>query len=382
MVLLAVVPYLQPAPGQITLAQSEQLQSMLWINGFTAIIALPSFWYALTKLRGKQIPFVERKYFLASSVGLGLCPVIFWLGFQAATNHWLVWATAPLNIFAILLPLWWFMEVGRRNLDQNGGQRNWGMVNFSAFISMPIIILVEIILLGIALAFGILWLIQQPEFAPVFQLLQSQAASDPQVIESMLQDLLPIIQRPGWITAGFIGISLIIPLVEELLKPLALWFLIKRKIAPAQGFTAGLLCGATFALLESLYAIIAVSADTWLITAIGRVGTGLLHILTTGLTGWALASSWQDGKYLRIGLTFTTSVLIHGVWNFFALLMGIGQTLTQLPFEASKPSSVAAPWILVMIAGWMFALLIQINRKLQSGKTPPSLPSSTQERMG
>jgi len=37
-----------------------------------------------------------------------------------------------------------------------------------------------------------------------------------------------------------------IPLVEEMLKPLAVWFLVSWRLSPSEGFTAGLISGLAF----------------------------------------------------------------------------------------------------------------------------------------
>jgi hypothetical protein len=42
-----------------------------------------------------------------------------------------------------------------------------------------------------------------------------------------------------------------------------------------------------------------------------------------GLMGWALASTWQDGRYLRLVLTYLGVSALHGLWNLFSLAQGI-----------------------------------------------------------
>jgi len=83
----------------------------------------------------------------------------------------------------------------------------------------------------------------------------------------------------------------LIPLLEELLKPLAIWILVWRKLTPVEGFVAGLICGSAFGLIESIGNLASISGSDWIIVVLGRTGTGLLHTVATGLVGWGLASA-------------------------------------------------------------------------------------------
>ena len=58
------------------------------------------------------------------------------------------------------------------------------------------------------------------------------------------------------------------------------WFLV------AQGFVAGMLSGACFALYENLTALSAAGSGNGTTILLARVGTGLLHIVTAGMVGW------------------------------------------------------------------------------------------------
>jgi RsiW-degrading membrane proteinase PrsW (M82 family) len=239
---------------------------------------------------------------------------------------------------------------------------------------MPLIIFLEIAVLVITVLFGFVWLLQQPGFRDLFAQFQGQLQTDPQQILLLSEKIQPFLKQPGFIVAGFFVVSLFVPLIEELFKTLALWFFVKKNWSPTEGFVTGLLCGAAFAFAESLTSMAAIPVDAWLQTAFGRMGTGLLHIFTAGFSGWALTSTWQDGKYLRLGLVFLSNVFLHGIWNFFAILFGVGPFLQSFSLPTGNGLSAAAPWILVLIASLMFSGLITMNHKLQAESTPPDLP--------
>ncbi len=107
----------------------------------------------------------------------------------------------------------------------------------------------------------------------------------------------PYLSNPAVIATILSYIALIVPLIEELLKPLAVWIFATKIESPAQGFAMGVLCGAAFALIESLNA----SADgtaTWPFIVGIRAGTGLLHMTTSGLVGWGIVSAVREKHIL------------------------------------------------------------------------------------
>jgi len=299
------------------------------------------------------------------------------LSSQLPPNRSYGWLPAIISVFTVLIPIWWFLELGRFRLPAGSVQRQWGLSTFSIFITLPVIILVEIIVLGLGLVFAALWLVQQPEFAPILSQFGSQSGLDLALLDELAANLVPLLSRPEVIAALLAAVVLVVPMLEELLKPLALWLLHKRGLSPVEGFTAGLICGAAFALLESLFSVSAVMPGDWLYTVTGRVGTGLLHIFTAGLNGWALASTWQDGRQLRVGLTYIFTVFIHGAWNFFAVVMGL-HTITELPFSVFSALGASASWVLLGMALIMLIALVLVNRRLRRAATPPPLPAVEQ----
>jgi hypothetical protein len=98
-----------------------------------------------------------------------------------------------------------------------------------------------------------------------------------------------------------------------------------KNITPARGFFYGMICGAAFALLESLGYLASPLGGDWPVLLIGRVGTGILHTGTSGLVGWGLASAWSGRKYTRLAGSYFLAVFIHGLWNAFGLLMGLAE---------------------------------------------------------
>jgi hypothetical protein len=363
-----------PLVSEFNALQIDQFFAIAWIIVLVILLTIPSLILSIRRLRGIPSRQVSVKFFLFASLGLILLPLLIWAGIRTVEQQAPVWQTAPINSLLALIPIAWFAALGLFKLGSVSWQRLWGLSNFSIYLSLPLVVLVEIILLGFGIASAVLWAIQQPEFAPLVMQIQHWMMVDPSQLSNLTFDFLPVMQKPEVIFAVVAGVTVIIPLVEELLKPLGLWFLVKKEPSPAQGFAAGLICGASFALLESAFSLSAAPIDGWMITAAGRVGTGLLHIVTAGLNGWALASSWKDGKAFRIGLIYILTVIIHGIWNFFALIMGISQVGDELSISIAPLLAHSAAWVLAGLAVLLLAVLIIMNRRLRAAELPPLVP--------
>ena len=373
--LLAIaIVLLSPHKSGYAQENTSLLLNLVFVIVVVILLAIPSVTSALRSLAGLPPRRPARHKFLAATIALLLIPVFLLpeiTGGLESSNSWLA---AIINILTVAIPIWWFLELGRLRVNSGSAQRQWGLYSFSTFITLPVILIVEIIVLGLGFLFGVLWLFQQPEFALTLSQVNTSSGFDPSMLEELTVDLVPLLARPGVVAVIAAVIALIIPLIEEFFKPLAMWFLHKRNLSPAEGFTIGMICGAAFALLESLFSISAVMPGDRMFIIIGRLGTGLLHIFTAGLNGWALAATWQDGRYLRVAISYGASVIIHGAWNLCALFMGLHAAGNQIPHIVDPALSSASVWALLGIAVFLLGGLVAFNRYLRREPNPPLLP--------
>jgi hypothetical protein len=354
----------------------NQMVSLIWVCIFFGLIALPSIVLSIRRLARKPTPpsNSKNKLLLASlalSPMVGLAFLGRYLSGGLEPSLWL----ALVSILLVVVPIWWFVEFGRHQLAAGSLQWQWGLVNFEINVTMTIIIFFELIAIAFLMLFGGVWLAQQPEFTPFLMQMQTQMMLDPQDLTKLGEQLFPLMQKPQVVVGGFVFVALLIPLMEEAFKPLALWFFIKRNLTAVEGFTAGLLCGAAFALVESTTSILAVPGEAWWFTVIGRVGTGLLHIFTSGLMGWALTSSWRDGKYVRVGLTYSLNVVVHGLWNMFAVMGSLSKNLATYNIVIPTLPTWISSVVMVAIFSLLLVGLLVMNRRLRNEQTPPAIPS-------
>ena len=276
-------------------------------------------------------------------------------------------------MLATVMPLWWYLEIGRRDLRGNSPLNQWGLTSLSLTGTLPIVMILELtVMLVIVLVIAVYTASQPALVAELERLaaLLNNTAADPQIFEDMAAQFL---QQPAVIAGILIVASIIIPLIEEMFKPLAVWFFAGSRLTPAQGFEAGMISGACFALLENLTALSTAGDGSGTITMVGRLGAGLLHITTSGLLGWALAASWQARKgWLRLLGVYLAVVLLHGLWNAFGLLAGVAPIL-----QISGGLQTTVQWLgnfaiagLVGLIVLNFTLLNLMNRRLRREVNP------------
>lgn len=301
---------------------------------------------------------------------MALISLPVWLvGGQWLTRTSLAASLLPVfNVLALLIPIWWMVEVGRRRLPSGSPQRNWGLISASVGPTPIIIILVEIFL-AMLVSIGVMaWLGREADWMAKFNQLFiqfSQAEFDRDFLMVLLKDLL---RSPLVILTVFLMLGFLLPLTEELLKPLALWTLRKRLATPAEGFSAGLICGAGFAFIESASLIAQMGGGSeWSQTVILRITTSLLHMTTSALAGWGLASAWTQKKHGRAVFAILAATGLHGLWNSLVVSVALIPLLNS-PGEPSsllKLFSGFSTYAFITILVFLSGMLVLMNHLLK-----------------
>lgn len=328
------------AVGQST-ASGEPTTSLILAGSylFVAVLLVLSCGSAFLHITSGEEPAGVKRFF--STIGRSLSwtivawPVVLLVGYFIANNTRLSWILLPpIHILAVGLPIIWLVHMGRRGLQTSSIQRSLGILSAGMVGSFALSFIAEITVVILVLLVGYFYLSGNPTAMLNLNRLATRISNsqmDPDVIARALR---PYLSDPRVIFTGLALISGFVPLIEELFKPLAIWLLGNRLQSPAEGFAAGLLAGSGFALVESLGQAGSISGSGWLLVEIGRSGTDLLHIVTTGIMGWALVSAWRKGKWWLPGLAYLVVITIHGLWN--GLTLGIGLA----PFLSFSPSTL------------------------------------------
>jgi hypothetical protein len=340
--------------------------------GFSGLLLLPSAGHAFLRLVHKPSPF--RFSLPRPGLLILVVPLLLGLGFLTAQNATLIWITLPpIHVITIGISVLWLITLGTRGLYQGSRQRQWGIFGAGLVIAPMLSLLAELVIIVVVGILGIGYLARDPVFAAELTQLSERYLINPNLpMDTVLEVLEPYLMQPITIYAGLVLVAILVPLVEEFFKPVGVWLLVGRNPSPTQGFAAGVLSGAGFALFEN-FTLSASSGEEWSLVVTARLGTSIIHIVTTGLTGWALASAWQKNRYLQLGLTYLTSVAIHALWNGLVVLSIVPELMPDLgnyPDTLYNIGAAAPIGFMVLLAG-SFILLLGCNRTLRRAIIPP-----------
>jgi RsiW-degrading membrane proteinase PrsW (M82 family) len=337
-------------------------------TALSSFLLLPSAWYALLVLIGRPAVAPGRlgeaaKRLTRPAVLVFLILVVVVLGDLVSRSDAPDWLGLPLlHVLAVGLPVLLLAYLGWRGLPTGSSQRAWGVFAGGLVLGPALTLVAElaaIVVLGLCV---ILYISLRPDLAQELMALAEQIEQFRDAPDQALPLISPYISQPAVIFVLFAFTAGLVPLIEEFFKPIGVWLLAGRRLSPAEGFSAGVISGAGFALFENL-AFTSTGAD-WTATVTLRMGTGLLHILTAGLTGWALALAWSHRRYLRLLLIFFCAVLLHSLWNGLALVTAA--SVLALPNWINGEALATQAGIgLVSITLISFAILLGLNRALR-----------------
>lgn len=144
------------------------------------------------------------------------------------------------------------------------------------------------------------------------------------------------------------AVGLVVPLIEETAKSLAVVILRRRLGSPRDGFLYGVAAGVGFGMLENVFYNVN-TLDDWWSTAALRFGTILMHALASGLVGlgWYYALRRKERRHgLGLGLA---AVALHGLWNASQIViikLTVDQSGSSDPFALLAAGNPAG-WLLI-----------------------------------
>lgn len=356
--------------GILMLVQDQAVRAtplLITASGTVArlLMLVPAAYYALARITGLRPRHLPTEAVPSWSIAA------LWGGALAAgvltvrANFDAPFLIPILSAVVSVLPIWLILRVALRGLDVGSDLRRWGTLSLGMTAGPLLISILEVVLfLAIALAAGI-YLVATPGLRETVQQLAARLANASNE-QAQLNLLLPYLLSPRVVFLVILSVCVLTPIVEEALKPIAVWLGAGMITSPAQGFALGALCGAGFALFENLAAAATGGMD-WTLVVTLRIGTAIMHIANAGLMGWALVGAWRERRLLRLAIVYAGAILVHGLWNFLALAYGMSSLPTALGMAAEE-LSLSAPYALpamVLLASIMFAALIVMNRRLQ-----------------
>lgn len=309
----------------IALPAAQTTASNLLLGGiaFIGILLIPSAIEAGRKLMGQDPiphqPFSVRQLNLALVLTAAGILLVSTGNIQGGLPFIII------HVFANGVFVIWLIQLIQKGLDTGSRQRFWGIFGSGLALAPALALIAEILLLILV---GLVWfayLQTRPDLLQeISQLINRlpQTAVNPAILERVAGKYLV---QPGVLGTILFYLAVLIPLVEELFKPVGVWLLLRRNLTKREGFYLGAVSGAGYALFENL--TIGANAEVWTTVLISRIGTTAVHMLTSGLVGWGLAAAWSGKRSLRLGYAFFAAVILHGVWNGFNVI----NLLTSVP---------------------------------------------------
>ena len=299
-----------------------------------------------------------------AGAGLGALAIAAGALTTLATSAWISALLLPLlTVVAVAAPLVELCGVGVRGIPLGPRWRAGAMLGLGMTMVPFVIIVLEAIILAAFVVAAAVWLSTQP--AAVRMLFELQAAIERESDLAVIAELVtPWVFKPAVFASMLAYVAVFVPSVEELLKPLGVWLFARSIQSPRQGFAMGALCGAAYALVESL-GVSARGGMEWTLAVGVRVATGLLHVTNSALMGWAIVSAIQDRKLARLAATFALVTLIHAIWNASAVGVAVSMLGGAVARPAWLPNLAAAgsAALIILLAG-MFMLLRASNSRL------------------
>lgn len=338
--------------------------------GFLSIVLLICGWLVLQKTRGLEsadlpfnFPFPPWLWIVIP--GMVIIGILVGGLATLAELTWLNWLILPfLTVLVITSPIWLVFGIATRGIELGPRWRFFSIFSLSLTIAPVLMVVLELIMVVLIIFGGAVYVaIAQPELVSELEAMTLRF-NDNMSQEALLSMLAPYLRNPVLIATGIGYIAIIVPLIEELFKPLAVWLFARKLESPAQGFALGVLSGAAFALFESLNA----SADgsmTWAVIVTARTGTSLLHMMTSGLVGWGIASAFGERRIGRFFAAYASAVLIHGIWNAAAAGTGIA-AIGEMIGRPEWVYTVAPALVcgLMTLGIGVVTILVLANRKL------------------
>jgi hypothetical protein len=339
--------------------------------GFESVLLLACAWFISQKARGQAAAdqpytFPFARWQVVPGIVIILLGIAIGGGIAATGIHWIGWLALPLlTVLVILTPIWLVIGFSSNGMQAGARWRFFAVLGLSMTVAPLVMVVLEIVFAAILVIAGSVYLVvTMPDVILELSTTLQFLAEQPENIELALETLAPYLMHPAVMLAGFGFIAVLVPLIEELFKPLAVWLFARQIESPAQGFVLGGLSGAAFALFESLN-MGANGSTAWAVVVGARIGTGILHVTTSAIVGWGIVSAFREKRFGRLLACYAGAVLLHGLWNAAAVGMmfsGIGALAGDANLSALVPALIC---VLLGMGVGMGAALIALNRRFR-----------------
>jgi len=296
--------------GQQPIALGVEAAAFLTLG----LLGAPAIYWGFKGSAERAVVKPRRFWILA----LLLYPLALGLGMLAFEAGTLPRVLGPIaHIFAAGSPVLFVVSISLSRGPRLSARRRWAHFLAGLWVTPPLSLTLELISLvplGLLMVVG-LALTSEGE-SILQELLAIEIGS-----EQQLDMLARLLSQPIVILLGVGLLAGIVPIIEEFLKSLTVWPLLKNPLTAGQAFLGGTLGGAGYSLFESLF--LPQAGEEWVLTMLARAGTPLIHAFNAGLVCWGLAEGVRRKRWLFGAGTYLLAVGLHGMWNLSAIGIGL-----------------------------------------------------------
>lgn len=354
---------------------SPSIFSLAMVVFTIGLVFAPSLYYSWLRLRGKPVrdrALVVSPFF---AILFALWPVLVYVGVKLPTESYSRLILLPIiHILSVVIPIFGLLWLGCQHLVTSSHQRNAGLLGSGVLLGTSLSMIIETLLLIFGFIVLVIVIVADPQLGLKLSHMADRINSANMDPDAILRIISPALNSPiTWaILLGFISVAT--PLIEEICKPIGLWFFARRGLTPRDGFISGMLSGAAFALVETLFNGMQDQPDAWLMIVTLRIGTGALHIFASGLMGYSMAKAWSTRNYWNLFFGYLISVSLHGLWNAMAITLSLTQAVPPEQGSLLESLGKVSPYGMAVLAFLFIFGLYFFNRKLRTDQTVQAVP--------
>jgi len=205
-------------------------------TALSSFLLLPSAWYALLRLIGRPSAVAGRLGLFARrltrpAVLVPLIVLVVLLGDFVSRSDLPDWLGLPLvHGLAVGLPVLLLAYLGWRGLPTGSLQRSWGVFASGLVLGPALTLAAELVAILVLVFLGILYISLRPDLAQEMMVLGEQIEQFRGAPDQALSLITPYLSQPAVIFVVFSFTAGLVPLIEELFKPVGVWLLVGRRL--------------------------------------------------------------------------------------------------------------------------------------------------------
>jgi hypothetical protein len=334
------------------LENAQAAWSIAIIFIFMGLLTIPGLYLSYRSLNGHPAQVSQSLPATIFLVGVGF-PIGIAIGTLSQELNFLTFILEPVaHVVAASSPMLFLSIVVIRQLPLISWRRVWGQFTGGLWLSPMVALILELATAIPLLVLLFAYVLTEVDPREFLEPLTSGAPLDQSSLETQLQALF---SQPLLIVSAAVFATILVPLIEEMVKTIALWPMLRRGISPLYAFVGGAIAGGAYGLFEAFFLV--QPGEGWAALMVARAGATSMHMITTALVSLGLALAIQNKRWFTALRFYFYAVMLHGIWNLAAIGVAAVFLLQEGNITAELNNGITAVSI---GSGIMLALLTGI----------------------